>query len=222
MNDTPVVAIVDDEPDVCEALRVTIELMQFEVACFSSAKEFLERYDRARTSCLIVDLKMPMMSGQELLEELRRKNVSVPAIMISGHGDIPAAVRAVKAGAIDFLEKPYELETLREAIRKAIKIGSQSRQDEALREDLRQRIDSLTPEERSIMDLTIAGRPDKAIAAKLDLSTRTIQLRRASVMKKMRAASRTELTQLAMLALGPRSVAATDSSAPDGDAEIAT
>src|SRR5262249_31295149 len=147
--------------------------------------------------CLVLDLRMPQVSGLELIEMLSERHVTLPVIMISGHGNIPAAVSAMKAGAIDFLEKPYRGTALMESVYRAIELDGRNRQADAERSDLVGRYETLTPPEKEVLELTMAGKPDKAIALKLDLSLRTIQLRRASVMRKMNAHSRAELIRLA-------------------------
>ncbi len=140
---------------------------------------------------------MPQLNGLEVIDELHARNINVPVIMISGHGDIPAAVAAIKAGAVDFLEKPYPGSALIGRIRRALERDAATRESNAERRILIERYESLTPDEKQVLDLTVAGKPDKAIALKLDLSLRTIQLRRASVMRKMHAHSRAELIGLA-------------------------
>ena len=196
MISRPVVYIVDDEQAVREALRVTVELMDLEPRCHGLASQFLQDYDKDRIGCLIVDLRMPEMSGLELLDAMTQRGIKLPSIMITGHGDVPAAVLAMKLGAIDFLEKPYRPEVLRDCIQKAVNVDRETRHAENQRLTLKQRMNSLTPSERDILDLTVAGKPDKAIASRLGLSPRTIQLRRASLMKKLHAKSRIELAQL--------------------------
>jgi FixJ family two-component response regulator len=142
---------------------------------------------------------MPQLTGLQVLEELTRRRYHPPIIMISGHGDIPAAVSAMKLGAIDFLEKPYRGSALLEAVRRALEVDARNRKCREDRDTLVAHFRALSEEERSVLALTAEGKPDKAIAVKLDLSLRTIQLRRASVMQKMQAHSRAELIRLAHL-----------------------
>lgn len=197
MNETPLVAIVDDDQQVRESLAVLIESMNLDAECYVSGREFLSKYSPERPGCVVLDLRMPELDGLEVIEELAARDIQVPIIMISGHGDIPAAVAAIKAGAVDFLEKPYRGAALIDSIRRAIARDAETRQARAERRELVERYESLTPDEKQVLELTVAGKPDKAIAMKLDLSLRTIQLRRASVMRKMRAHSRAELIGLA-------------------------
>jgi two-component system response regulator FixJ len=202
----PIVYIVDDEPEVRTALKVTVELMGLEAATFASAQAFLDSYDPNQVGCLVVDLRMPEMSGQALLETLAARGASIPAIMVSGHGDIPAAVRALGAGAINFLEKPYKLDVLRESIVKAIELSRERMRESAEETAIQQRLEQLTPEERIVMHLTVAGKPDKAIAARLNLSVRTIQFRRASMMKKLNIRTRSQLVAIAQADTEPPAV----------------
>jgi FixJ family two-component response regulator len=197
MTDTPIVTIVDDDQQVRESLAALIQSMNLDVECYASGREFLDKFSPERPGCVVLDLRMPQLSGLDVIDELSARDIDVPIIMISGHGDIPAAVAAIKAGAIDFLEKPYRGAALMESIRGALARDAQARKLRTQRRELAERYESLTADEKQVLELTVAGKPDKAIAMKLDLSLRTIQLRRASVMRKMHAHSRAELIGLA-------------------------
>ncbi len=197
MNSKPVVSVVDDDEQVRESLAALIQSMDVEVECYASGHEFLDHYNPAQHGCIVLDLRMPQLSGQEVIEELIARQIVTPVIMISGHGDIPAAVAAIKSGAVDFLEKPYPGSALMDSIRRAINRDAEQRANQSEKQLLLDRYETLTPDERQVLELTVAGKPDKAIALKLDLSLRTIQLRRASVMRKMHAHSRAELIGLA-------------------------
>ena len=197
MNHPPIVSVVDDDEQVRESLAALIQSMNLEVQCYASGREFLDQYSPQQPGCVVLDLRMPQLNGLEVIEQLQARGVDVPVIMISGHGDIPAAVAAIKAGAVDFLEKPYPASALMESIRRGIERDAAHRKANAERQLMLDRYETLTPDERQVLDLTVAGKPDKAIALKLDLSLRTIQLRRASVMRKMHAHSRAELIGLA-------------------------
>lgn len=214
MNQRPVVYVVDDDLEVREALRLTLELMDLEVVCAESGPEFLDRYQPAAASCLIVDLRMSGMSGIELLEVMADQGIRLPTIMISGHGDVPAAVRAMKEGVIDFLEKPYRIDALRESVRSAIQIRQESQADELRQSEIRQRLARLTAVERQVFDLTILGLPDKAIAAQAEVSLRTVQLRRARLMRKLEASSRVELVRISQSAAGARTPASHPGTSP--------
>ncbi len=196
MSTSPKVAVVDDDEQVRESLAALIQSMDLEVECFASGPDFLDHYTHDQPGCVVLDLRMPQLSGLEVVEALTSRNIKVPIIMISGHGDIPAAVSAMKAGAVDFLEKPYRGAALMDSVRRAIELDERNQKTEAERGLLLERFGSLTDEERQVLELTAIGKPDKAIALKLDLSLRTIQLRRASLMRKMNCHSRAELIRL--------------------------
>ncbi len=197
MSEAPTVSVVDDDEQVRESLAALIQSMDLDVECYASGREFLDNYTHSRPGCIVLDLRMPQLSGLEVIDVLLERSVHVPIIMISGHGDIPAAVSAMKAGAIDFLEKPYRGAALMESVRRAIELDVRNRRTEAERGQLLERYATLTPEEQEVLRLTVEGKPDKALVAKLDLSLRTIQLRRASVMRKLNAHSRAELIRMA-------------------------
>jgi two-component system response regulator FixJ len=197
MNSTPVVSVVDDDEQVRESLAALIQSMDVEVEAYASGREFLDHYNPGQPGCIVLDLRMPQLNGQEVIDELIARQINTPVIMISGHGDIPAAVAAIKSGAVDFLEKPYPGSALMDSVRRAIARDAELRESSSEKQLLLDRFETLTPDERQVLELTVAGKPDKAIALKLDLSLRTIQLRRASVMRKMHAHSRAELIGLA-------------------------
>ncbi len=185
MGTSSVVTVIDDDEQVRESLAALVQSMQLDVACYASGMKFLENFEHARRGCVVLDLRLPQISGQEVLKELNARRISVPVIMITGHGDIPAAVAAMKAGAFDFLEKPYRGAALIDSIRRAIAQDEHDFQAQTDRNDLLARYETLTTDEKDVLWLTAEGKPDKAIAQRLDLSLRTIQLRRASVMRKL-------------------------------------
>jgi FixJ family two-component response regulator len=197
MAEAPIVTVVDDDQQVRESLAVLLQSIGAEAECFASGREFLDTFTHKRPGCVVLDLRMPQLSGQDVLEELAARRIRVPVIVITGHGDIPAAVAAMKRGAVDFLEKPYRAAVLLDCIRRAIAHDHRTFQSEAQRNDLLTRYESLTADEKDVLWLTAEGKPDKAIAQRLDLSLRTIQLRRASVLRKMDAPSRAALIRLA-------------------------
>lgn len=196
MLDEPIVHVVDDDCQVRELLRVTVAAMGLQVEVAESAEEFLARFDPERLNCLIVDLRLPGTSGLELLDQLRQRQCDLAAILISGQATVADAVQAMKWGAIDFLEKPYSLAALRDAVRRALARQQIQRQRAATRKTLLQRVGGLTSDERTVVRLTASGEPDKRIAAMIDVSTRTVQLRRASAMRKLRVDTRAELIRL--------------------------
>ncbi|MBL9123174.1 MAG: response regulator transcription factor [Planctomycetaceae bacterium] len=197
MDRKPIVYVVDDDHEVREALRLTLEMMDYDVVVSATGPEFLDRFRPEFVSCLIADLRMAGMSGLELLEAMADRDIRLPTIMISGHGDVPAAVQAMKGGVIDFLEKPYRIDALRDSVRRGIELHRASQQEESRQQLLRHRFERLTPAEREVLELTVTGLPDKAIAARLEVSLRTVQLRRASLLKKLEVESRIELVRVA-------------------------
>jgi two-component system response regulator FixJ len=197
MLSSPTVVVVDDDDQVRESLAALIQSMSLDVECFASGQDFLDNYSADRPGCIVLDLRMPQLSGLEIIEEMAARNIQSPVIMISGHGDIPAAVSAMKAGAVDFFEKPYRGTALMDSVRRALARDASNREAQGHRRELLERYESLTADEKDVLKLTVLGKPDKAIALKLDWSLRTIQLRRASLMRKLKAHSRAELIRLA-------------------------
>ena len=203
MPQLPTVSVVDDDRQVRESLAALIQSMDLEVHCYATGQQFLANYTPTRPGCVVLDLRLPQLNGLQVLDEMAARRLKVPVIMISGHGDITAAVSAMKAGAVDFLEKPYRGSALLESVRRAIDIDVRQRRAQAEYDRLRGRFESLTPQEQEVLRLTMAGKTDKAIALKLDLSLRTVQLRRASIMRKVNVRSRTELICLVQEAVHP-------------------
>ncbi|MBU0639726.1 MAG: response regulator transcription factor [Planctomycetes bacterium] len=200
MAPEPTVFVVDDDPGMRGSLRWLIESVGLRVKVFESAREFLAAYDPERPGCVVLDVRMPGMSGLELHEELSSMHGAVPAIIITGHGDVPMAVRAMKAGAVDFLEKPFGDQVLLDCIRKAIRQDATSRRERAQRAEAAARLMRLTPREHEVMSLVVAGKANKQVAAELGLSEKTIEAHRARVMEKTQSDSLAELVQLAVVA----------------------
>lgn len=195
----PTVFIVDDDQAVVRSLRWLIESVQLEVETFASAQEFLDGYDAAQPGCLVLDVRMPGMSGIELQERLAAQRIRVPIIFITGHGDVQMAVRAVQAGAFDFIEKPFNDQDLLDRIQRAISFDSERRERDTQRAQLSALFVSLTPREREVMDLVVGGMSNKAVANTLGLSAKTVEVHRAKVMEKMRARSVSDLVRMSML-----------------------
>lgn len=198
MESEPVVFIIDDDPAVRQALTVLVRSMRLRAEAYESAQQFLDGFDRAQPGCMLLDVRMPGISGMELLERLRKEDVFLPAIVMSAYGDVPMVVRAMKAGALNFLEKPCRDQQLWEAINEAIKWDATHRQRLTLRAKVLRRFQHLTPGEQLVLRLLIDGRSNKSIAEELKLSVRTIEVRRAKVMKKMKAESLAELIRLTL------------------------
>jgi two-component system response regulator FixJ len=201
MPTEPVVFVVDDDDAVRDSMGLSLKLAGHTVETFNSAMSFLASdAAQARRGCLITDIRMPDMDGLELQEELAKRGSSMPVIVITGHGDVPLAVRAMKAGAADFLEKPFAREVLLAAVKRALESGEQDAQSALNAGEVRERISSLTPREREVFDLVVAGRQSKVIAYELGAATRTIEVHRGRMMNKMKASSLQELVRMAMAA----------------------
>ena len=198
----PTVFVVDDEADIRDALRMLLASVKLKVETFGSAREFLAAYDPKRAGCMILDVRMPGMSGPELQEQLRANNINIPIIIITGHGDVPTAVRTMRAGAIDVLEKPFSDDLLLERVHQALERDAATRTDQAEREKVASRMARLTPREREVMGAIVQGKLNKVIAADLGLSTRTVEIHRARIMEKMEARSVSTLTRMVLLMEG--------------------
>ncbi|OQP87122.1 DNA-binding response regulator [Rhizobium rhizosphaerae] len=191
------VYVVDDDPSVRDGLDSLLRSVGYRAACFASTAEFLAALPRARPSCLVLDIRMPDANGLDFQDELVRRAETVPVIFLSGHGDVPMSVRAMKAGASEFLLKPFREQDLLDAIRQAL-AGDRARQaqDEAL-SSLRERYQTLTSREREVMALVALGRLNKQIAGELGLSEITVKVHRGHTMRKMQADSVADLIRMA-------------------------
>jgi FixJ family two-component response regulator len=196
----PTVFVVDDDPSVLHSLQFLLKSVGIDAETFSSAYEFLEAYDPDRPGCLILDVRMPGISGLELQEELVARGSALPIIFLTAHADVPMAVTAVKAGATDFIQKPFRDQELLDKIQHAIEQNAQIREKLAEHTEIAARIASLTPREREVMALVVEGRANKVIAHELGLSQRTVEIHRARVMEKMQAESVAQLVQMVMRA----------------------
>jgi len=194
----PTVFIVDDDQAVARSLRWLIEIVRLGVETFASAQAFLDNYDSSKPGCLVLDVRMPGISGLELQERLAARRINIPIIFITGHGDVQMAVRALQAGAFDFVEKPFNDQDLLDRIQKAIAFDAERRGKEAQRAQLQALFTSLTAREREVLDLVVEGLSNKAIANTLGLSAKTVEVHRAKVMEKMHARSIADLVKLAM------------------------
>ena len=201
-NPGRVIFVIDDDSHVCDGVRKIFEADGSTVKDFATCDAFLEAYHPGREACLLVDAHLPGMSGLELLQKLSHANHQLPAIMITGNGDVPMAVQAMKAGAIDFIEKPFGHSELRASVERALEQSRDSSKLLARREAAANHIAALTPRQRKIMDLVLAGQLSKNIAADLGISQRTVETHRASIMKKTGAKSLPALARLALAAAG--------------------
>jgi len=198
-NDEQIVFVVDDEPDVRAALRLLIKSVGYKVECFASADEFFDQFDDERKGCLILDVRMPGMSGMDLQEKLAAMETLLPIIMISGHGEIPMAVKAVQNGAIDFLQKPFSDQQLLDRISQALSINDRRHNEHNIQHDAQKKFNSLTPREREIFLQVVSGKLNKVIAYELNISTRTVEIHRAKGMEKMGAKNLSELIHISNL-----------------------
>lgn len=194
----PTVFIIDDDQAVARSLRWLIESVQLKVETFSSAQAFIDGYDASKPGCMVLDVRMPGMSGLDLQERLAVQRIDVPIIFITGHGDVKMAVRAVKSGAFDFIEKPFNDQDLLDRIQKAIIFDAEQRGKSFLRAQLLALFANLTPREREVLDLVVEGMSNKAIARLLGLSAKTVEVHRAKMMEKMLARSVADLVKMAM------------------------
>lgn len=193
----PVVFIVDDDSSVRRSLERLIQSVGLTAKSYASAREFLQSGHGEETGCLVLDMRMPEVSGLELQEKMTQAGILLPIIFISGHSTVPMSVRAMKAGALDFLQKPFDEQDLLEAIYRAI---DRSRQGQAKREELKEleaRVRSLTPKEYEVFTWVITGMPNKNIADRLATAEKTVKVHRASIMKKMDAQSVADLVRMA-------------------------
>lgn len=192
----PIVYIVDDDDGMRRALTILMTTVGYQPLAFSRPAEFLAKYDPNQASCLVLDVRMPEMSGLEVQQQLNRNGSLLPVILITGHGDIPMAVQAMKDGAFDFLQKPFRDQDLIDRINAALKQDAQNRESVDRLADLRQRAESLTPREREVMGHVVDGKANKVIAIDLGLSERTVEIHRANVMEKMGARSVAHLVKM--------------------------
>ncbi|MCM8737538.1 response regulator [Azospirillum sp. A1-3] len=193
--DVPVIFIVDDDEAVRDALAVHLELAGLTVRLCASAAEFLAAADPDQPGCAVIDIRMPGMDGLTLQQEMIRRGLSLPVIVITGHGDVPAAVRAFRAGAVDFLQKPFDEDLLIERVREACERDRIERQAGVEAAEIRHRMTLLTPREREVVELVAQGLPNKTIARRLDIGIRTVETHRARVLEKMGMRNASELAR---------------------------
>jgi len=192
----PTVFIVDDDPAVLKSLSRLLRAIQFTVVTFGSPQEFLERHDPHTPGCLVLDVAMPGLNGLELQEALRVKGSAIPIIFLTGHGDIPMSVQAMKGGALDFLTKPVRDEDLLKAVEAALEKDRAEQQSRAELDDVQERLATLTPREREVLNHVVSGQLNKQIAYDLGTVEQTIKVHRARVMEKMKVNSVAELVRL--------------------------
>jgi FixJ family two-component response regulator len=196
MNKDQTVFVVDDEPDVRAALGMLIRSVGLKPEIYENPQAFLDAYDPGRPGCLVLDMRMPGMSGLDLQEKLASMGQHPPIIMISGHGEIPNAVQAVQSGAVDFLQKPVSDQLLLDRIQQALRLDTENRKEYSERLELERRFATLTTREREVLQGVIAGKLNKTIADELSVSTRTVEIHRSHLMEKMQASSLSALLSM--------------------------
>ncbi len=195
----PRVYVVEDDEAVRDSLQLLLKTEGYQVASYPEAASFLEAWSPSLNGCIVLDIRMPGMSGMDLQKELVSRGSELPIIFVTGHGDVPLAVEAMQLGAVDFVQKPYRDQELLDKIRKAMELDAQ-RQDVRLeKQEIQRRMDSLTPREREIMEMMIDGNANKVIAIDLNISQRTVEIHRSRVMQKMGTHSLAQLVRMVML-----------------------
>ena len=200
MQSKPTVYVVDDDQAVRDSLQWLIGSVGLGVETFASADEFLRRYDSHCAGCLLLDVRLPDMSGLELHEHLVEKGFDLPVIIITGHGDVPMAVRALKGGAVDFIEKPFSDQVLLDRLLRALEADSQNHARREQSREIAQRLARLTPRERQVLDLVAIGKTSRHIARDLSVATKTVEAHRAHIMEKMQATSVAHLVRMTVQA----------------------
>jgi len=192
------VFIVDDDEAVRSSVRFLIRSVGLQAQVYRSAQDFLAGYDPRHPGCLLLDVRMPGMSGLELQQELNRRGATIPVVFISGHGDVPMAVEAMQQGAFDFLQKPFRDQDLLDRVQRALARDTESRSRLAARAEIQVRLATLTPRETEVLQLVTRGKANKVVGAELGVSQRTVEIHRAHVMEKMNASSLAELVRMVL------------------------
>jgi FixJ family two-component response regulator len=190
------VFVVDDDEPVRDSIGLLLDTVDIPHESYASAQEFLDAYDRKRTGALVLDIRMPGMSGLELQDHLIAAKAPIPIVFITGHGDIPMAVEAMKKGAVDFIRKPFRDQELLDRIHEALSMDEENRQSFADLEAIRERVDSLTPRELEVFERVAEGQANKVVAIDLSISERTVEIHRSQVMQKTQARSLADLVKM--------------------------
>jgi two-component system, LuxR family, response regulator FixJ len=202
MTSGPVVHVVDDDDSARESLAFLVGTADLRVRTYDSARAFLDAISGIEAGCIITDVRMPDIDGLELVRTLKKLKVDLPVIVITGHGDVPLAVEAMKLGAVDFIEKPYDGKALLGAVRSALSTQRADARRDDERAEILGRLAALSSRERQVLDGLIAGQHNKTIAHELGISARTVEIYRANVMTKMKATSLSQLVRMALIAAG--------------------
>jgi two-component system, LuxR family, response regulator FixJ len=208
MTADPDVHVIDDDEAVRESIDFLLRSAGLSVRTYDSATSFLDAAPKIGAGCVITDVRMPGLTGIDLLRRLQEMQIGLPVIVITGHGDVPLAVEAMKCGAVDFLEKPFDDDVLLASVRAALNRSEESAAVEAERAEIRARIGALTQRERDVLEGLVAGHPNKIIAFKLEISPRTVEIYRANLMTKMKAGSLSELVRMTLVAAPAKSCGA--------------
>ena len=198
-SDTDIVHVVDDDEAMRDSMAFLLRAENLQVQTYADATDFLNALPEIKAGCVVTDVRMPGMSGIELLQRLRELKVSVPVIVVSGHGDVPLAVEAMKTGALDFIEKPFDDDVFLRAVRMALSAHAVDSQRQAQKAAINSRLESLSNREREVLEGLVAGHPNKTIAYDLGISPRTVEIYRANVMEKMQARSLSDLVRMALV-----------------------
>jgi two-component system response regulator FixJ len=200
MTTRPIVHVIDDDESARESLTFLLETADFRVRTYDSGKAFLDTVPGMEAGCVITDVWMPEIGGLEIVRSLKKLKLEIPVIVITGHSDVPLAVESMKAGAADFIEKPYDGEALLAAVRSALNTRRLDAQRDGERAQIQERLAALSPRERQVLEGLVAGHPNKTIAHELGISSRTVEIYRANVMAKMQATSLSHLVRMALIA----------------------
>ena len=200
MSDEAVVHVIDDDEAVRDSLAFLLEAADLKVKTYESALQFLEQLPQAAPGCVVTDVRMPQMTGLELVAELKARGAALPVIVITGHGDVPLAVEAMRAGVVDFIEKPFDDAVILEALRGALARGRDQHEAAEERSAIARRLATLSTRERQVLNGLVAGQANKVVAASLGISPRTVEVYRANLMAKMHAASLSELVRMVLVA----------------------